>query len=772
MIAATPRTTRHDLPLRTWQWPLDLSTYNRRPRLTRRETAALARRAKYPHRLGHWTPWFQEELGRLAPPIIDACNYLDIRTRHLRCSIQHVVALEMHRRRSTYWAWSEDTWHAVVGTSRLHFEAIADGPKCRAVLVVVAMLLQRPISVTRLGRFDRVALAYRLFGRDEVDPALARVRAALGKWGYALELPAQTSLRLALCETFLTIKSPRLEDITIEVLAALRHTIASSHATLRGSLRQLSRALVGLGILTEPLNPWAMNGESTTPRPGQGHVPRNGTDGEEEMPIAPEWITCVERWYATSTLSPKARSAYASQLLMVGRWATATYGAAGTPARWARDTAAAAVAMILNKRVGEWALWVTYRRLKDPGRPLLPRTQLHFLNALACFFADCQEWEWIPRRFHPARAFAQPRSLAAKVNFQPRVISDDIWAKLVWAGLNLSEADLPSTWENRHFYSLTMMRAVVLVWLFAGLRQDEIRRLRVGCIRFQSSDAQGSDRVCLIDVPVNKTSTAFTKPVDRVVGEAIRAWEQERPDQPPARDEKTGEQVHFLFSFRCARFSHGYLNRRVIPALCQKAGVPREDARGRITTHRARSTIATQLYNARQPLTLFEVQAWLGHSTPQSTQHYARLTPTKLARAYTDAAYFQRNLRTIDVLIDRDAVRAAVTSGQPWRFYDLGHGYCTYDFFDQCPHRMACAKCAFYRPKDSATPLFVEGKAGLLRLKQEIPLTEAEVAAVDDGITALDTLLTQLADVPTPAGPTPRQLEKRAASQPTQVRRA
>jgi hypothetical protein len=62
----------------------------------------------------------------------------------------------------------------------------------------------------------------------------------------------------------------------------------------------------------------------------------------------------------------------------------------------------------------------------------LPRTQLHFLNALACFFADCQEWEWIPRRFHPARAFAQPRSLAAKVNFQPRVISDDIWAKLVW----------------------------------------------------------------------------------------------------------------------------------------------------------------------------------------------------------------------------------------------------------------------------------------------------------------------------------------------------
>jgi hypothetical protein len=772
MIAAPARAAHSEHPLPMWQWPIDLSAYDQRPRLLRHEAAALARRANYPHRLGHWTPRFQEELGRLAPPIIDACDHLEIRTRRLRCSIQHVFTMEMHRRRSTYWAWSEDTWHAIVGTSRLHFEAMADGPKCRSALVAVAMLLHRPISVTRLGQFDRVALAYRLFGRHDVDTALARVRAALRTWGYTLETPAQSSLRLALCQAFLTIKSPRLEDITIEALAELRQAIASSHATLRGSLMRLSRALVGLGILAKPLNPWAMNGESTTTRPGRGRAPAIATESAAEMSITPEWITCVERWRATSTLSPKARSAYASQLLMVGRWASATYGTAGAPARWTRDSAAAAVAMILHKQVGEWALPVTYRRLKNPGRPLLPRTQLHFLNALACFFADCQEWEWIPRRFHPARAFAQPRSLQAKVNCQPRVISDDSWAKLLWAGLNLTEADLPSSWKTRHFYPLTMMRAVVLVWRFAGLRQDEIRRLRVGCIRYQSDDNAAAAHVCLLDVPVNKTSTAFTKPVDRVVGEVIRAWEQERPEQPAARDEKTGEQVHFLFSFRCARFSQGYLNRRVIPALCQKAGVPPEDARGRITTHRARSTIATQLFNARQPLTLFELQAWLGHSTPHSTQHYARVMPTKLSRAYTDAQYFQRNLRTIDVLIDQDAVRAGVAVGEPWRFYDLGHGYCTYDFFDQCPHPMACAKCAFYRPKGGAKALFLEGKSGLLRLKQDIPLTEAEVAAVDDGVTAFDTLLTQLADVPTPAGPTPRQLEEDAASEPTQVRRA
>jgi hypothetical protein len=44
------------------------------------------------------------------------------------------------------------------------------------------------------------------------------------------------------------------------------------------------------------------------------------------------------------------------------------------------------------------------------------------------------------------------------------------------------------------------------------------------------------------------------------------------------------------------------------------------------------------------------------------------------------------------------------------------------NFFEQCPHRMACAKCDFYMPKDSMAALLLEGKEHLLRLLQEIPL--------------------------------------------------
>src|SRR5450755_2963299 len=114
--------------------------------------------------------------------------------------------------------------------------------------------------------------------------------------------------------------------------------------------------------------------------------------------------------------------------------------------------------------------------------------------------------------------------------------------------------------------------------------------------------------------------------------------------------------------------------------------------------------------------------------------------------------HFARNLRAIEVQVDQELVRNGRPATEPWKFYYLGHGYCTYDFFEQCPHRMACAKCDFYMPKESSSALLLEGKRNLLRLLQEIPLGEAEQAAVEEGVTAFEALLTKLADVPTPSG--------------------
>ncbi len=158
-------------------------------------------------------------------------------------------------------------------------------------------------------------------------------------------------------------------------------------------------------------------------------------------------------------------------------------------------------------------------------------------------------------------------------------------------------------------------------------------------------------------------------------------------------------------------------------------------------------------------MTLFELQAWLGHRSPESTQHYAKITPNTLAKAYNDAGYFARNVRTNEVLVDRDAATSgAAAAGEPWQHYDLGHGFCSYTFFEQCPHRMACARCDFYIPKESSKSQLLQAKSNLQRMLVSIPLTDDEQAAVEDGQAALDQLLRRLVDVPTPAGTTPRQL--------------
>ncbi|WP_280383635.1 tyrosine-type recombinase/integrase [Nocardia wallacei] len=172
----------------------------------------------------------------------------------------------------------------------------------------------------------------------------------------------------------------------------------------------------------------------------------------------------------------------------------------------------------------------------------------------------------------------------------------------------------------------------------------------------------------------------FSKPVDPIVGQLVDAWRHVRPPQPDLRDRKTGEHRQFLFCVRGQLIGRAYLNDTLIPALCAKAGIPETDSRGALTSHRARSTIATQLLNAPEPLSIADLQEWLGHKHIASTRHYAAILQRRLTAAYHKADYFARNVRTTQVLIDRETILSGAASGgeQPWKYYDLGDGYCTY----------------------------------------------------------------------------------------------
>jgi len=674
-----------------------------------------------------------------------------------RRSAADAVALVLRgctARRTSFWAWDAAAWAEVLGPTRKAFQGRYPGwadSSARTYAIALAYLFGFT-ELNLLGNVGRAAVARKVFGSARVGDAVGQVTSVLHGWGHR---SPQVTVRTEslVCHALLLNRSPLLADLSAEVLQDLRANAAVPYS-LRQNIHSLHRALAALGLTSPPPPPARL-----APPPVEG--------------VTPAWAGWVQRWHDTSPLPPRGRKGRRNQMLRMGRWLAAEHPEIQEPGQWTRELCAAWVAAVGRLRIGDYIQ--SGDSLQERiGEPLMPRTKAGLLAGARQFFRDCQEWGWIPRRFDPARALATPRSISALIGPDPRVIADDVWAKLLWAGLNLQHGDVYDSPAGRK-HPIELLRALALVWLFGGLRSDEIVRLRVGCIRWQhdacpaaqTSPGTGDAAVCLLDVPVHKTGTAFTKPVDPLLGQAVAAWEAVRPTQPSVLDRKTSERVHLLFSYRAQGIAHRYLNDRIIPALCAKAGVPTCDVRGKITSHRARSTIATQLYNAKEPMTLFELQAWLGHGTPNSTQQYAKISPATLTRAYRDAGYFERNVRTIEVLIDRDAVASGqAEAGEPWQHYDLGHGWCSYTFFEQCQHRMACAKCDFYVPKNSSRAQLLEAKANLQRMLVAIPLTDDEKAAVDDGQEALDKLLDRLADTPAPDGSTPRQLACRAAEPP------
>lgn len=723
-----------------WSWPVDPSKYDRRSGIRAAERSALAYLVARQRRCGHFPPWVEKSLHRLTVPIDEVMTSIRA-PKQPRGGALTVLILEMHQRQTSFWGWTRAEWLEIFCSSRkaYHERYPTVMTFSRPILMAAVYLLGLFDGFRDMGIIDRTALASRVFSRERVERSIKKVVDLIISWGYTRR---GCDVRWAVCMALLANKSPHLEDLTTDLLEAERNVTKVS--SRRAGIGVLSRALAGLGIIPRPLPKRFRTNPLGDPRQG----------------VPPEWVRWVERWRDTCTLQPNSKVSQFFYLLKAGRWLATAHPDCVPPNKWTRDLAAEWVGLVCRMRIGEWTQ-VDKRYLKRFGAPLSPKSKIHLLTTLGSFFRDIQEWGWIPRRFDPRRSFAAPRSLRALISPNPRVIASDVWAKLLWAGLNLEQSDLPTSHCcPAHFYPLAMVRALAIVWLFGGLRANEIARLRVGCTQKQwNPSSDSAEAVCNLDVPVNKTGHAFLKPVDHIVGEAIKVWEAERPAQPLALDHKTGEAVSFLFMFRGNRVPRHYINKTLINILCRKAGVPSVDARGKITSHRARSTIASQLFNAKEPMSLFELQKWLGHKWANSTQYYLDISPTKLANSYRRSGYFARNVRTIEVLIDREVITNGKAKQELWKFYDLGHGYCTYDFFDQCPHRMACAKCAFYLPKGSTKAHLLEGKSNLLRLRQEIPLNDTELAAVDEGVEALEKLISQLADTPTPAGPTPRQLQ-------------
>jgi integrase len=722
----TAKETRQVLMHDRQHFLMNIKQYNRLPELDFREREALAKAV--PFCTGDNETRLPERLdlilARLLQPLKDILACLGVSQKYCSAPIQ-VILQEMHARSASYWVWSEEIWTTLLATALAGFRHHYSPQTYRRVrfqFMIVAYLIgpQTDFFLPLLGDISPLALLAFLFGKEPLQSSVERIRVVLSGWGYGYDDPSkQRCLATTLAEIMLVNRSTHLEEITFASLASLRPKMKSYQ---RGTLERVSKVLAHWGIIEQPLPPF-----SDTLRVPPEDIDTSG--------IAPEWVSWCLRWHHFSDLAPLVKRQYLHILLRVGRWLADLYPEVTGPGQWTSLLAAEYVALVTQMKAGDFCTTAYRSRMKGKiGLPLAANAKEKQLVAMRTFFREIQdEPHNVPRRFDPMRAFRTPKTIKNQIGPNPRDLDPFRWAKLVHAALNLTQEDLPHGSKGVIQYPLTLVRAVAVVWVFSGLRADEIVRLKVGCVRWQHEDVTipetgevlPKEAVCFLTVPVNKTTTTFQKPVNPVVGRRINEWEQSRAARQPAHtDRKTGAKVNYLFFHRGHSISLSYLNTSLIPTLCKVAGIPRADERGAITSHRARATLATLLYNAPEGLSLFDLMHWLGHTNPASTQQYVRVKPTKLAPSYSKA---EHNSRLVEALVDTKAD----TNGEVKIYYVLGeHGLCGNPDWASCLYRMACIKCPFFVPQDQAQ--LVEACKTVKRFMEVVELTDEELAAVQD----------------------------------------
>ena len=693
--------------------------------LSRAETAFL-RRAMVPV-AGLRSSTAMRGVSRLLEPAELALKRHDYDTPMTRCRVLHALMAGAKRFGTIPQSWSALQWAEVIRRF--------GGEKKLALLVVAVrgygVSLEQGLGLL-YPDVHRVWLARHLYGRAVVDTECKWVRDKLNGIGYSLHV-RERIVNLCIAELLLWYDLPSLNAVTDKTLADFRPSAGSSKG-----LRRVTTALIQFGILR--------------------HHPRRSASTSDwerhiRLGVAEEWLRWCERWQQFSVRSPRSRRRDLSCLMTAGRWLMRCHPAITSPAGWNIDLALEYVQYISEKCAGEDA--PTTGPVAHISTPLSAGTRAGLLTTIRVFFTDLQHLEWIPRRFNCERGFALPRQIARALHVRPRPIDDGYWLKLRAAALALMPEDLPNGGRAAGFpYPFELTRAVAATWTFSGCRANEIERLELGCVSLEQVPAQVNTGTGVVEpafvqhmlrVPVNKTRGEFVKPIDEPMARAIAAWEAVRPHQAKTVDPTTGQLTDYLFCYRGRRVGRDFLNNTVIPILLCRAGLPPDDSRGKITSHRGRATLATKLYNNSSGLTSLEIMAWLGHARLSSSQHYVEITPTHLIASFHRSAKLTENIRSVSVLVDRHP-----GPGEPVFRYDLGHGWCTNDAYASCAHRMACAKCAFYEPAESFRKALETQGDRYIRMLQELTLTEDERAATTGDAEAVNRLLRRLAEEATP----------------------
>ncbi len=319
----------------SWTWPLPFDTYDRTTSLSQAEREALATVVQRhpPRRRGTWPDAVETALHRLVLPLQETLDYLGVpRMKH--GVVMRVLVVEMQRRDTSFWAWSDQEWVETIALTRDTF--VQQNSRSSAVLgrsevLAIAYLLCHfhNLFLFPKQRVHRHTLARNVFGKEALAHADERVYAVMQGWGYAQRSSAWSELDNTLCTALLFNRSPYLEDLTAESLLVLRQQVEGER--MEGHITLLSRVLVELRIINVA---FPMGNQSIPVKI------RCDTEG-----IASPWVEWCFRWHTTATrLAPATRDKYLGLLLKVGRWLAQQHPEIMTPGQWTYALAAEWVA--------------------------------------------------------------------------------------------------------------------------------------------------------------------------------------------------------------------------------------------------------------------------------------------------------------------------------------------------------------------------------------------------------------------------------------------
>jgi integrase len=563
---------------------------------------------------------------------------------------------------------------------------------------------------------------------------------------------------------FVLNRSPYLEELSEDLLALIDMEGESRWCTKR----KITLGLQHLGIL--PPEP-----------PEQLTVPNAfDSDGMDQ-----EWYSWCLAWFQQEVdLTPRVRRDYMARLLAVGRWLSTHFPAIHAPEQWTEELALRFRSDLCSWTNGQYGSKRGQQTLKTKemfGKPLQANGLASYCTSVNRFFSDLtrrphsihgEPARRIRLDFVPGEVFTAPDHIRKILDTaSPRDIDLQVWSKLTIAAATLAQSDLPPGTR----YSLTFYRALALVWVTSARRPNEIARLRLDCLRedweptmlneeglpvervainahweYEQDEAESKPpKMYYLQIPAGKSRGLFWIWLPDYAAEAIHAWKRERPPQQrKLLDRKDREEVDYLFCFQDLRVGASFINESIIPALCKRAGVSIEDAKGKITGHRGRSARLTLL--RKNGVSLDDLAEYAGHVNTRTIRRYARQDPIQLHRTIQAADDLSR---IIEGVIDMQAAGEGLPALRWFIGYDADGEpmYCGNQVYVTCPHRLDCKRCGMFIGGEKAR-LLREGEQ-TLPVISKVPLTPLESCVVEQDQAGAEACRVLLQHIPTPETP-------------------